>query len=438
MTNTNRKIKKIKLGDETYEIDVENTLKVYHTDNKSLAELCSITSEELCYLNYSDRFGNFNLLFSCGYNGGPYRFYVMDLATLKFSSGFTYEYNLDGNATLQDLVDLIKYPEELSTDTNTTYDLSAAKSKSNGSVTLDLTAGGSGSGTDSVTIKGTGATTVTTDANGVITINSTDNNTDTNTSHSHSAGVGLVGSGSAGTSGGTYNYKVALVNETKASNASSYTAGAASKFYSVQLDKDGKLAVNVPWTDTDTNTHNSHKINSGKKSDNSTDIISAAASSGDITLGDSGVAAGTYKRVTVNSKGIVVGGDNTDADTHYTKYLQIKGNGTEAVKFTQDADKTLNLKPGANVSISAASGEITISATDTNTWRGIQDNLTSTSTTDSLSAKQGKELKALIDGKANASHGTHVTADSISSVINNNGSTFANIINPEIVDLTEI
>lgn len=33
----------------------------------------------------------------------------------------------------------------------------------------------------------------------------------------------------------------------------------------------------------------------------------------------------------------------------------------------------------------------------TDTWRGIQDNLTSTSTTDSLSAKQGKALKDLID-----------------------------------------
>lgn len=56
-----------------------------------------------------------------------------------------------------------------------------------------------------------------------------------------------------------------------------------------------------------------------------------------------------------------------DPNTHYTNYLQIKGNNTEAVKFTQDADKILNFKPGANVSISAASGEITISSTDTNT-----------------------------------------------------------------------
>ena len=47
--------------------------------------------------------------------------------------------------------------------------------------------------------------------------------------------------------------------------------------------------------------------------------------------------------------------------------------------------------------------------TDTNTWRGVQDNLTSTATDQSLSANQGKVLKGLIDGKANSSHGTHVT-----------------------------
>lgn len=44
--------------------------------------------------------------------------------------------------------------------------------------------------------------------------------------------------------------------------------------------------------------------------------------------------------------------------------------------------------------------------TDTNTWRGVQNNLTSDSTDQSLSAAQGKVLKALVDGKAAASH-TH-------------------------------
>ena len=72
---------------------------------------------------------------------------------------------------------------------------------------------------------------------------------DNNSSHGHSAGVGLIGSGSAGTSG-TYTYKVNLVNETVASNAASYTAGGSSKFYAVQLDKNSKLGVYVPWTDT--------------------------------------------------------------------------------------------------------------------------------------------------------------------------------------------
>ena len=117
------------------------------------------------------------------------------------------------------------------------------------------------------------------------------------------------------------------------------------KNYKVAADTNGNLYVNVPWTDTDTN-------------------------------------------------------------THYTNYLQIKGNGTEAVKFTQNADKSLNLKPGSNVSISAASGEITISATDTNSWRPVVDNLTSTDTDKSLSANQGKVLKGLVDGKAASNH-TH-------------------------------
>lgn len=44
--------------------------------------------------------------------------------------------------------------------------------------------------------------------------------------------------------------------------------------------------------------------------------------------------------------------------------------------------------------------------TDTDTWRGIQNNLTSDSTDQSLSAAQGKILKTLVDGKAPTSH-TH-------------------------------
>ena len=82
------------------------------------------------------------------------------------------------------------------------------------------------------------------------------------------------------------------------------------------------------------------------------------------------------------------------SDTHYTNYLQIKGNGTEAVKFTQNADKSLNLKPGNNVSISAASGEITINATDTK--------VTSADNHYSPTAVKESELTGAINGTAGA------------------------------------
>ena len=71
-------------------------------------------------------------------------------------------------------------------------------------------------------------------------------NPDTNTAHSHTAGAGLVVSGGGGISG-TVNYKAALVSETKDT-----AAAGTGKLYAVKLDKDGKLAVNVPWTYTDT------------------------------------------------------------------------------------------------------------------------------------------------------------------------------------------
>lgn len=152
-------------------------------------------------------------------------------------------------------------------------------------------------------ISGSGATSVSADSSGNITI------TSQNTAHSHSAGVGLVGSGSAGTGGGTYDYKVALVNETKASNASSYTAGAASKFYSVQLDKDGKLAVNVPWSDN--NTHHVTRIYAG--------------------------ASGKAANAAATNPYIKVTDDNT-----YRNQIQLKGaNGT---KVTSDANGVVTVE----------------------------------------------------------------------------------------------
>lgn len=86
--------------------------------------------------------------------------------------------------------------------------------------------------------------------------------------------------------------------------------------------------------------------------------------------------------------------DDANTDTHYTNYLQIKGNGTEAIKFTQNADKSLNLKPGNNVSISAATNEITISATvPTKSSWNYDDTYVKYSTAQSLTNTQKKQAR---------------------------------------------
>lgn len=63
---------------------------------------------------------------------------------------------------------------------------------------------------------------------------------------------------------------------------------------------------------------------------------------------------------------------------------------------------TLDLRNGGNTTLTNTNGIVTINST----WRPVVDNLTSNSTTSSLSANQGRVLKALIDGKSNSGH-TH-------------------------------
>ena len=78
---------------------------------------------------------------------------------------------------------------------------------------------------------------------------------------------------------------------------------------------------------------------------------------------------------------------------------------TKLSQLTNDKGFVTGSVSGNTVTINGAS------TTWTNTWRGIQDNLTSTSTSESLSANQGRILKGLVDGKANSSH-THNYAGS--------------------------
>ena len=106
-----------------------------------------------------------------------------------------------------------------------------------------------------------------------------------------------------------------------------------------------------------------------------------------------------------------------------------KGDGTTGTITTQDTNSTYDVFAAATESAAGGKGLVPAPAKGdqakflkadgtwaipNNTWRGIQDNLTSTATDQSLSANQGKVLKGLIDGKAASSH-THNYAGSASA-----------------------
>ena len=166
-----------------------------------------------------------------------------------------------------DWSNIIGKPTTATSDTDTTYSIKASSLAGSAGVSLDLDASGSGSGTDIVNFKHSGATTVTwTDAE-TITISSTD--TTYSTATSSDAGLVKIGYTETGK-----NYPVELDNgkmfvnvpwtdtDTTYSTADSsnlglvkigYTLDAAGKNYPVELNS-GKMFVNVPWTDTNTDT----------------------------------------------------------------------------------------------------------------------------------------------------------------------------------------
>lgn len=178
---------------------------------------------------------------------------------------------------------------------------------------------------------------------------------DNNSAHGHSAGVGLTGSGNAGTSG-TYTYKVNLVNETAASNAASYTAGGTSKFYAVQLDKNNKLGVYVPWTDNNTTytfTNKAATLAWGTKS------TIATVGGVDITV----TMPANPNTNTHYVTGITAGATGTTSNSATT-------NGNTFIKIKDDSTHRGQIKivgSGATTVTSDASGVITIRSTDNNT-----------------------------------------------------------------------
>lgn len=154
------------------------------------------------------------------------------------------------------------------TDTNTHYTTKLFATSSSGTAHAATTNGNTylrlfddSTARQSIKITGSGATTVTSDANGVITISSTDTNTNTNYYHTPSYTAGLSIASGTGVNamyvpyGTASQYGLVKPNAVRTSAITATNGGTTSnRYYGVEMDSNGKLFVNVPWTDTDTNT----------------------------------------------------------------------------------------------------------------------------------------------------------------------------------------
>jgi hypothetical protein len=138
-----------------------------------------------------------------------------------------------------------------------------------------------------------------------------------------------------------------------------------------------------------------------------------------LTIQTNGTTAAIYdgsaaKTINITKGNIGLGNvDNTADANKSVKYATSAGSAntaTTATKLSSNAgsnNQPVYFSGGKPVAIGytiAKSVPADAKFTDTNTWRGIQNNLTSDSTNQSLSAAQGKALKALVDGKAPTSH----------------------------------
>lgn len=348
------------------------------------------------------------------------------------------------------------------TDNNTTYDLAASVSSANGDVKLNLTAGGTGSGTDAVSIVGTGSTKVTTNVSGVVSIDnpvdSALSSTSTNPVQNKVVKTAIDGKVNNTV---TVNGQALTKNVTlKASDVGADASGAASSAVSShntsstshsdirQLIAGLTDRLNALADSDDTTLDQMSEIVAYIKNNKSliegitTDKVNVSDIVDDLTTNSSNKPLSAAQGMAikglidalqsaVDSKATSAQGSKADTavqsvkigSTEYKKGTTVtlpaypttlpasdvsawakaktKPSYTASEVGAATADHTHTTVNGHTVEADVPSG-----AKFTDTWRGVQNNLTSSSATDSLAAAQGKALKDMIDGKAPSSH-TH-------------------------------
>ena len=154
-------------------------------------------------------------------------------------------------------------------------------------------------------------------------------------------------------------------------------------------------------------------------------VDNTADSAKSVKYATSAGSAGSATKATQDSAGQTINNTYIKSLTVSGRTITItKGDNTTSTVTTQDTNTTYGVFAKATADAAGGTGLVPAPAkgqqglylrgdgswtTPTNTWRGVQDNLTSTATDQSLSANQGKVLKGLIDGKAASSH-THTAS----------------------------
>lgn len=141
---------------------------------------------------------------------------------------------------------------------------------------------------------------------------------------------------------------------------------------------DGITSALVTTWNTVTN-----KLDKTGDASNVTNTITTASTRVNLSTGEKlSISLGKIAKWFSDLKTVAFSGNYNDLSNKPSSMPANGGNATTVNGHTVNSDVPANAK-----------------FTDTNTWRGIQNNLTSDSTSDSLSAAQGKALKTLIDTK---------------------------------------
>ena len=163
--------------------------------------------------------------------------------------------------------------------------------------------------------------------------------------------------------------------------------------YAVELDSD-KAYVNVPWTNVATTSSNGLMSSTDKSK---LDGIADKANNYSLPVATSEALGGIKVGYSSSGNKYAVELDSDKAYVNVPWTNTWKENSSTSEGFVASGANQKNKVWKTDASGNPGWRD------DTDTWRGIQNNLTSDSTDDSLSAAQGKELKRQIDGKVDIS-----------------------------------